>query len=108
MLSCSSCCSTLALARMQEGVEAPIHVMYQPDFLAARVAALEDVEMYVEDVAFARALCEETLAVKRDTPMKARPQIYPCPACMTEWSALEEKMKDWLRCSPDHAQLSLW
>ena len=49
----------------------PIHILYQPDYLTARVAALEDVEMYVEDLAFLRALCAETAAVKRATPMQA-------------------------------------
>ena len=55
---------------MQEGVEVPIHVMLQPDQLTARVAALEDLEIYVEDLAFAKILCEETKAVKRGSPMK--------------------------------------
>lgn len=55
---------------VQEGVEAPIHVMLQPDYLTARVAALEDLEIYVEDLAFAKILCEETKAVKRVHPMK--------------------------------------
>lgn len=57
---------------MQEGVEVPIHVMLQPDQLTARVAALEDLEIYVEDLAFAKILCEETKAVKRGSPMKVR------------------------------------
>ena len=51
-------------------MEAPIHVMLQPDYLTARVAALEDLEIYVEDLAFAKILCEETKAVKRVHPMK--------------------------------------
>ncbi len=57
-------------ACMQEGVRAPIHIMAQPDFLTARVLALEDVEVYVEDLEFARVLCEETMAVKRESPMQ--------------------------------------
>lgn len=48
----------------------PIHIMLQPDYLTARVAALEDLELYVEDLAFAKILCEETRAVKRESPMK--------------------------------------
>lgn len=55
---------------MQEGVQVPIHIMNQPDFLTARVLALEDVEVYVEDLEFARVLCEETMAVKRESPMQ--------------------------------------
>lgn len=51
-------------------MEVPIHVMLQPDYLTARVAALEDLEMYVEDLAFTKVLCEETKAVKRESPMK--------------------------------------
>ena len=48
----------------------PIHVMLQPDYLTARVAALEDLEMYVEDLTFVKLLCSETMAVKRERPMK--------------------------------------
>ena len=48
----------------------PIHVMLQPDYLTARVAALEDLEMYVEDLTFTKLLCSETMAVKRERPMK--------------------------------------
>ena len=55
---------------LQEGVEAPIHLMLQPDYLTARVAALEDLEIYVEDLDFTKILCEETKAVKREHPMK--------------------------------------
>ena len=55
---------------LQEGVEVPIHVMLQPDYLTVRVAALEDLEMYVEDLTFAKLLCSETMAVKRERPMK--------------------------------------
>ena len=58
------------LSCMQEGVEAPIHIMLQPDYLTSRVAALEDLEIYVEDLAFAKILCEETRAVKRTHSMK--------------------------------------
>ena len=55
-------------------MEAPIHIMLQPDYLTARVAALEDLEVYVEDAGFARILCEETKAVKREHPMKVLDQ----------------------------------
>lgn len=55
---------------LQEGVEVPIHIIYQPDFLTARVMALENVEVYIEDLQFARVLCEETTAVKREAPMQ--------------------------------------
>ena len=48
----------------------PIHIIYQPDFLTARVMALENVEVYIEDLSFARVLCEETTAVKREAPMQ--------------------------------------
>ena len=51
-------------------MEVPIHVMLQPDYLTARVAALEALEMYVEDLTFAKLLCSETMAVKRERPMK--------------------------------------
>ena len=74
---------------MQEGVEAPIHVMLQPDYLTARVAALEDLEIYVEDLAFTRILCEETKAVKREKPMKVPiqgPLYLSCP-CKRETRA---------------------
>ena len=54
----------------------PIHVMLQPDFLTARVAALEDLEMYVEDLTFAKLLCSETMAVKRERPMKVCPLAW--------------------------------
>jgi hypothetical protein len=56
--------------------------MYQPDLLSARVMALEDVEVYVEDLAFLRALCAETLAVKRETPMQARPGLPKSRLCV--------------------------
>lgn len=48
----------------------PIHVMLQPDYLTARVAALEDLEIYVEDLTFTKLLCSETMAVKRERPMQ--------------------------------------
>lgn len=57
---------------MQEGVEVPIHIMNQPDHLTARVMALENVEVYIEDMSFARVLCQETAAVKRESPMQVR------------------------------------
>ena len=57
----------------------PIHVMLQPDYLTARVAALEDLEMYVEDLAFAKLLCSETMAVKRERPMQVRSLACAAP-----------------------------
>ena len=50
----------------------PIHIMFQPDHLSAREMALEDVEVYVEEPSFLRALCAETSAVPRDAPMNVR------------------------------------
>lgn len=50
----------------------PIHIMFQPDHLSAREMALEDVDVYVEEPSFLRALCAETSAVPRDTPMNVR------------------------------------
>jgi len=55
---------------VQEGVEVPIHIMNQPDHLTTRVMALENVEVYIEDMSFARVLCQETAAVKRESPMQ--------------------------------------
>lgn len=72
-------------ACMQEGVREPIHIMSQPDFLTARVLALEDVEVYVEDLEFARVLCEETLAVKRESPMQvSNGRAFPPRACASK------------------------
>lgn len=64
-----------AITLRQEGVQAPIHIMAQPDFLTARVLALEDVEVYVEALGFARVLCEETMAVKRESPMQVHIKV---------------------------------
>ena len=64
--------NTAPASPLQEGLEVPIHVMLQPDYLTARVAALEDLEVYVEDLTFAKLLCSETMAVKRERPMKVR------------------------------------
>lgn len=44
--------------------------MNQPDYLTARVMALEDVQVHLETLDFARALCQETMAVKRQAPMQ--------------------------------------
>lgn len=63
-------------------MQVPIHIMYQPDFLTARVMALEDVEVYVEDVEFARVLCEETMAVKREAPMQVTPILAERDFCL--------------------------
>ena len=50
----------------------PIHIMFQPDRLSAREMALEDVDVYVEEPSFLRALCLETHAVPRNAPMNVR------------------------------------
>lgn len=68
--------------RGQEGVTVPIHIMFQPDRLSAREMALEDVDVYVEEPSFLRALCAETSAVPRDAPMNVR-------AAPTSWDPAE-------------------
>lgn len=60
----------------------PIHIMFQPDRLSAREMALEDVDVYVEEPSFLRALCAETSAVPRDAPMNVR-------AAPTSWDPAE-------------------
>ncbi|EIE22618.1 hypothetical protein COCSUDRAFT_66312 [Coccomyxa subellipsoidea C-169] len=81
-----------AITLRQEGVEVPIHIIYQPDFLTARVMALENVEVYIEDLSFARVLCEETTAVKREAPMQVHVKAA-LGAAVQGVSSLEEAME---------------
>ena len=73
----SVCPNPKTLNPEQEGVAVPIHIMFQPDHLSAREMALEDVDVYVEEPAFLRALCAETRSVPRSAPMNVRDSL-PC------------------------------
>ncbi len=79
-------------ARAQEGVKLPIHIMFQPDHLSAREMALEDVDVYVEEPSFLRALCAETGAVPRAAPMNVRaPAPRPGGALCGGWSCRDAR-----------------
>jgi hypothetical protein len=52
--------------------------MQQPEYLGARVVALENVELHVESLDFAHVLCDETLAVKREAPMQVACPDHEC------------------------------
>ena len=78
----------------------PIHIMSQPDFLTARVLALEDVEVYVEDLEFARVLCEETMAVKRESPMQVSNWGPLSMSLPSSWHVLHNPCQNFLQLSP--------
>ena len=77
----------------------PIHIMFQPDHLSAREMALEDVDVYVEEPAFLRALCAETRSVPRSAPMSVRRSLPLLPApCRVATSLPRRLIRTTLPC----------